>query len=199
MPSASPRSAPHGKRGNRGSGCADFVTELNELQAGWRNDDVMRQVGSVIGDGVDAFHVAPTVAPSAEHLLFAAPAAQPSLRRLTKAETDQLGYTPIFDDSTLELVRLLRDGAEIEHSLLVQYLYAAFSVKLPEYAHLAGWPNHRYGGRPLHLIGVAIEEMTHLDVVNELHSSLSARHRIWVASSFLTRETSTPSTSPSSR
>jgi hypothetical protein len=35
-------------------GCADFVTELNELQAGWRNDDVMRQVGSVIEDGVDA-------------------------------------------------------------------------------------------------------------------------------------------------
>ncbi|BBY46629.1 hypothetical protein MARA_00590 (plasmid) [Mycolicibacterium arabiense] len=104
----------------------------------------------------------------------AAPIARPVMQALTKADTDELGYTPVFDDPTLELVRLLRDGAEIEHSLLVQYLYAAFSVKLPDYAQLAGWPNHRYGGRPLHVIGVAIEEMTHLDVVNELLVALGA-------------------------
>lgn len=97
-----------------------------------------------------------------------------SLRRLTRAETTYLEYTPIFDDPTLELIRLLRDGAEIEHSLLVQYLYAAFSIKLPDYIRLAGWPNHRYGGRPLHLMGVAIEEMTHLDIVNELLVALGA-------------------------
>jgi aerobic-type carbon monoxide dehydrogenase small subunit (CoxS/CutS family) len=101
------------------------------------------------------------------------PVPQP-LQRLTPKQTEQLGYVAVFDDPTLELIRLLRDGAEIEHSLLVQYLYAAFSVKLPDYAHLAGWPNHRYGGRPLHLMGVAIEEMTHLDVVNELLVALGA-------------------------
>ncbi|MFC0844163.1 ferritin-like domain-containing protein [Streptomyces noboritoensis] len=93
---------------------------------------------------------------------------------LTTADTDRLGYTPVFDDPTLELIRLLRDGAEIEHSLLVQYLYAAFSIKVPRFADLAGWPSHRYGGRPLHLMGVAIEEMTHLDIVNSLLVALGA-------------------------
>ncbi|MFF8289392.1 ferritin-like domain-containing protein [Streptomyces sp. NPDC016309] len=95
-------------------------------------------------------------------------------RPLTPAEAEQLGYTPLFDDPTLELIRLLRDGAEIEHSLLVQYLYAAFSVKVPRFTSLAGWPSHRYGGRPLHLMGVAIEEMTHLDIVNSLLVALGA-------------------------
>ncbi|MFD9048209.1 2Fe-2S iron-sulfur cluster-binding protein [Streptomyces zaomyceticus] len=97
--------------------------------------------------------------------------------RLSAEESQRLGYTPMFDDPTLELIRLLRDGAEIEHSLLVQYLYAAFSVKVPRFLQLAGWPSHRYGGRPLHLMGVAIEEMTHLDIVNSLLVELgSAPH-----------------------
>lgn len=94
--------------------------------------------------------------------------------RLSQQESEGLGYTPMFDDPTLELVRLLRDGAEIEHSLLVQYLYAAFSIKVPRYTYLAGWPSHRYGGRPLHLMGVAIEEMTHLDIVNGLLVALGS-------------------------
>ncbi|MFK8906967.1 ferritin-like domain-containing protein [Streptomyces sp. YS-3] len=93
---------------------------------------------------------------------------------LTAADTERLGYTPVFDDPSLELIRLLRDGAEVEHSLLVQYLYAAFSIKVPRFADLAGWPSHRYGGRPLHLMGVAIEEMTHLDIVNSLLVALGA-------------------------
>ncbi|MFD8985428.1 ferritin-like domain-containing protein [Streptomyces sp. NPDC059564] len=106
----------------------------------------------------------------------AGPTAEAAAARtaLSPAERDALGYTPLFDDPRLELIRLLRDGAEIEHSLLVQYLYAAFSVKQPRYARLAGWPSHRYGGRPLHLMGVAIEEMTHLDVVNGLLVALGA-------------------------
>ncbi|MFG3510336.1 ferritin-like domain-containing protein [Streptomyces sp. NPDC047821] len=95
-------------------------------------------------------------------------------RPLTPGEAEHLGYTPLFDDPSLELIRLLRDGAEIEHSLLVQYLYAAFSVKVPRFLALAGWPSHRYGGRPLHLMGVAIEEMTHLDIVNSLLAALGA-------------------------
>lgn len=103
-----------------------------------------------------------------------APPARTLTPRLSQEESDGLGYTPMFDDPTLELVCLLRDGAEIEHSLLVQYLYAAFSIKVPRYTHLAGWPSHRYGGRPLHLMGVAIEEMTHLDVVNGLLVALGS-------------------------
>ena len=38
-----------------------------------------------------------------------------------------------FDDPYLELVRLLREAAEIEHALMVQYLYGAYSLK-PAYA-----------------------------------------------------------------
>ncbi|WFU25147.1 ferritin-like domain-containing protein [Bradyrhizobium sp. CB1717] len=85
-----------------------------------------------------------------------------------------LKYVPLFDNPLLELIRLLRDAAEIEHSLLVQYLFAAFSIKTPQYAALAGWPSHRYGGPPLHVLGVAIEEMIHLDVANNLLFALGA-------------------------
>ena len=34
-----------------------------------------------------------------------------------------------FSDPYLELLRLLREAAEIEHGLMLQYLYCAFSVK----------------------------------------------------------------------
>ena len=34
-----------------------------------------------------------------------------------------------FNDPYLELLRLLTVAAEIEHGLMVQYLYAGFSVK----------------------------------------------------------------------
>lgn len=98
----------------------------------------------------------------------------PLRETLTEDIQRALNYTPLFDNPLLELVRLLRDAAEIEHSLLVQYLFAAFSLKTPQYALLAGWPSHRYGGRPLHLLGVAIEEMIHMDVVNGLLFALGA-------------------------
>ncbi|OAR26585.1 hypothetical protein A8W25_28445 [Streptomyces sp. ERV7] len=124
----------------------------------------------------------PTPSPTPDELSPAAPpvTARRAIHRpsrtpaLSAADAERLGYTPVFDDPALELIRLLRDGAEIEHSLLVQYLYAAFSIKVPRFADLAGWPSHRYGGRPLHLMGVAIEEMTHLDIVNSLLVALGA-------------------------
>jgi len=68
-----------------------------------------------------------------------------------------------FQDPFLELMRLLREAAEIEHGLMIQYLYAAFSLK-PAYAEItgAGDPNAET------LLGVAIQEMQHLGVVNRL-------------------------------
>jgi hypothetical protein len=74
-----------------------------------------------------------------------------------------------FNDPLLELIRLLREATEIEHALLVQYLYAAFSVK-PEYVGLIGFgfPNAD------DLLGVAVQEMQHLDVVNRLLAALGA-------------------------
>lgn len=73
-----------------------------------------------------------------------------------------------FADPLLELGRLLKEAAEIEHDLMVQYLYAAFSLK-PTYAALVG------NGAPSadNLLGVAIQEMQHLRAVNELLAGLS--------------------------
>lgn len=74
-----------------------------------------------------------------------------------------------FADPYLELIRLLREASEIEHALMVQYLYGAFSVK-PAYAGLVGYgaPNSN------DLLGVAIQEMQHLSQVNALMAALGA-------------------------
>jgi Ferritin-like len=74
-----------------------------------------------------------------------------------------------FADPYLELIRLLREAAEIEHALLVQYLFAAYSLK-PQYQAVAGH------GEPnaTDLIGVAIQEMQHLRSVNRLLVELGA-------------------------
>nr|WP_274602226.1 ferritin-like domain-containing protein [Sphingomonas sp. CFBP 8760] len=98
----------------------------------------------------------------------------PVAESLIAGAVETPGYVPLFANPLVELIRLMRSAAEIEHSLLVQYLFAAFSVKCPRYLSLAGWASHRYGGRPLHMLGVAIEEMTHLDIVNGLLVALGA-------------------------
>jgi len=67
-----------------------------------------------------------------------------------------------FADPHLELLRLTRDATEIEHALLLQYLYAAFAVK-PRYDKLIGSPGDPTASS---LLGVAIQEMQHLTVVN---------------------------------
>jgi hypothetical protein len=74
-----------------------------------------------------------------------------------------------FADPYLELVRLLREATEIEHALLVQYLYAAFSIK-PEYPLLSGFgfPNAS------DLLGIAVQEMQHLHHVNRMLVALGA-------------------------
>lgn len=74
-----------------------------------------------------------------------------------------------FSDPYLELLRLLTVAAEIEHGLMVQYLYAAFSLK-PVYRAVAGYgaPNTN------ELIGIAVQEMQHLGKVNQLLVALGA-------------------------
>lgn len=82
------------------------------------------------------------------------------------------GTTPVqrdFSDPYLELVRLLHEAAEIEHDLMVQYLYGAFSLK-PEYAELVGSPQPNARS----LMGVIVEEMQHLGAVNRLLHELDA-------------------------
>lgn len=74
-----------------------------------------------------------------------------------------------FDDPYLELVRLLREASEIEHALLVQYLYASFSVK-QRYDSVIGTGLDD----SVSLVGVAVQEMHHLARVNEMLRDLRA-------------------------
>lgn len=75
-----------------------------------------------------------------------------------------------FADPYLELIRLLKEGAEIEQDLMVQYLYAAYSLK-PAYAEIVGGP---VPGKTS-LLGIIIEEMQHLGGVNRLLVELDAK------------------------
>jgi hypothetical protein len=81
-------------------------------------------------------------------------------------------FSPVqqpFADPYLELVRLLKEGAEVEHDLTLQYLYAAFSLK-PAYAELVGAPIPNATS----LMGIIIQEMQHLGDVNRLLVELDA-------------------------
>jgi hypothetical protein len=83
-----------------------------------------------------------------------------------------------FETPRLELVRLLREAAEIEHSLMLQYLYGAYSLK-PRYQTLigTGTPN------ATDLLGIAIQEMQHLMDVNRLLVDLGA-HPVFIRQDF---------------
>jgi hypothetical protein len=88
------------------------------------------------------------------------------------AATKTHRFSPVkraFDDPYLELIRLLKEGSEIEHDLLVQYLYSAYALK-PEYAGLVGGP----APNDTSLMGVVIEEMQHLRGTNRLLVELGA-------------------------
>jgi hypothetical protein len=74
-----------------------------------------------------------------------------------------------FSNPYLELIRLLKEAAEIEHDLMVQYLYCAFSLK-PAYAEVVGNPLPN----TTTFMGVIIQEMQHLGAVNRLLVDLDA-------------------------
>src|SRR5690606_24012914 len=81
-------------------------------------------------------------------------------------------FSPVkraFDDPYLELIRLLKEGSEIEQDLMVQYLYSAYALK-PEYAGIVGAP----APNGTSLMGIVIEEMQHLRGVNRLLVELGA-------------------------
>jgi hypothetical protein len=92
-----------------------------------------------------------------------------------------------YDDDYLQLVRLLVEGAGLEHSLMIAYLYALFSIK-GQYATLQGditdrsYLDHSPVGRHgLEVVlqkdtflDVALEEMQHLSLVNRFLCDLGA-------------------------
>lgn len=75
-----------------------------------------------------------------------------------------------FSDPYLELIRILKEAAEIEQDLMIQYLYGAYSLR-PAYSEIVGNP---LPGKTS-LLGVVIEEMQHLGGVNRLLVELGAR------------------------
>ena len=82
------------------------------------------------------------------------------------------GVAPVvrdFSDPYLELIRLLHEASEVEHSLMLQYLYGAFSLK-PAYRAIAGNPAPSAND----LMGVAIQEMQHMGTVNRMLVALGA-------------------------
>jgi hypothetical protein len=90
----------------------------------------------------------------------------------TFAATKTHRFSPVkraFDDPHLEIVRLLKEACEIEHDLMLQYLYAAYALK-PAYAELVGGP----APNATSLMGVIIEEMQHLRGANRLLVELGA-------------------------
>jgi hypothetical protein len=76
----------------------------------------------------------------------------------------------VFDDPYLELVRLLKEAAEVEQDLMLQYLYPAYALK-PAYAELVGAP----APNATSLMGVIIQEMQHLGDINRLLVELDAK------------------------
>jgi hypothetical protein len=74
-----------------------------------------------------------------------------------------------FVNPRLEVMRLLREAAEIEHSLMLQYLYAAYSLK-PEYQKLIGTGTASADD----FVGISIQEMQHLMDVNRLLVEMGA-------------------------
>ncbi len=81
-------------------------------------------------------------------------------------------FSPVerdFNDPYLELIRLLKEAAEIEQDLMIQYLYSAYALK-PAYAEIVGGP----APNTTTLMGVVIQEMQHLRGVNRLLVELGA-------------------------
>jgi len=98
------------------------------------------------------------------------------------------GQIPVdYQDPYLELVHLLTEAAAIEHSLMLEYLYALFSIK-DRYAEVRGDLSERsfeepsIGGRggtavlkrKDTFLDVALEEMQHLSLVNRYLADLGA-------------------------
>lgn len=114
-------------------------------------------------------------APIALASLGSAKAATPGAGDPLQSAPGRMGVTRTglivrdFADPYLELIRLLREASEIEHGLMLQYLYCASSIK-ERYQPLVGQ------GAPTatNVLGVAVQEMQHLRAVNHLLVALGS-------------------------
>jgi hypothetical protein len=143
---------------------ADRRSVLKVLAAGGVAIPATYLLGAVPSVGLlSPAWAAPAIAPAAPSALRAAsPASLSNLRPVGAIARD-------FSDPVLELRRLLREAAEIEHGLMLEYISAALSLK-PQYESVAG-----YGApQATDLLGVAVQEMQHLGAVNRMLIALGA-------------------------
>ena len=79
-------------------------------------------------------------------------------------------------DTREELINALTEAAELEHGLLCQYLFAAFSMKKHP-TEGATWPQlELVRSWEAHILRVAREEMAHLGTVTNLLTAIGGRH-----------------------
>ena len=98
-------------------------------------------------------------------------------RDAVPAASPQTGHAEapprVFADPLLELMRLLRGAADIEHAAVLEYTYAAFSLK-PDYESISGY----YSDDAMSLLTIAIDRMVHLGTVNRMLVALGAPPRL---------------------
>lgn len=73
-----------------------------------------------------------------------------------------------------QLIYLLTEAAEVEHGLMCSYLYAAWSLKQGKEEGINDAQCHAVNGWRASIQGVAMEEMLHLALVNNLLISLGS-------------------------
>ncbi len=77
-----------------------------------------------------------------------------------------------------QIVHQLYEAAELEHNLMCTYLYAAFSLKVGEAEGLSAVQAEAVARWRRELLGVAIEEMSHLAMVWNITLALGAAPRV---------------------
>ena len=85
------------------------------------------------------------------------------------ADADPSSATRCFTDPVLELVRLLRNAAEMEHAALLQFSYSAFSLKTG-YESVSGYNSKD----AMSLLVIAIDRMKRLGVFNRMLGAIGA-------------------------
>jgi hypothetical protein len=98
-----------------------------------------------------------------------AEAQRESVPAALSAGADPPPVTRCFTDPVLELVRLLRNAAEIEHAALLQFSYSAFSLK-GGYESVSGYNSKD----AISLLVIAIDRMKRLGVLNRMLATIGA-------------------------
>src|SRR3954447_22969861 len=77
-------------------------------------------------------------------------------------------------DTRVELIGALREAAEIEHGLMIQYLFPALTMKKRLDEGLTGPQQRATRAWEATILGVAVEEMGHLGTVCNLLAAVGA-------------------------